>query len=554
MSSDPQPAQMPSPAAELPLLVLPDDWDGFSPRRDGASQPSDEAQRAQLIAGVLPDFLRRQRWFAAKGLTFNRVAIDWQAVVAGEPDCLWLQVSIPDAADQRYSLPLALAWDADNKNTPGIKIDAADIVTRVRQARRNGILYDAFADPSFCHRLLAMMSGQQRLTATGGRISGTSTARLAPALAALTAPWPLQRIAAASSNTTLAIGDRLLLKAYRRLRPGINVEQEIGLFLGDVSPYRHCAPLAGAIDYADDSATMTPLALAQQYVANEGDAWSQTLAYLSHFIAEGERSGASPDHSHCAQLRLLTRLGQRTGELHRALAAPTGAPDFDPQPIGDAELHAWSRSADEEATATLALLQVRLPGLPPELQAPALALLAARPAAALAAAIGAVSGASEMTMTRCHGDFHLGQVLVAGDDVVIIDFEGEPGRTLAQRRAKQSPWRDVAGLLRSLSYARFSALRQAPPADPATVARREDWLKDWETRARQAFLVGYRAALPPSGGEDRRAADSLLTFFLFEKALYELRYELDNRPQWLTVPLAGLLELLGQVASRANSV
>ena len=149
-------------------------------------------------------------------------------------------------------------------------------------------------------------------------------------------------------------------------------------------------------------------------------------------------------------------------------------------------------------------------------------------------------------MTRCHGDFHLGQVLIAGDDVVIIDFEGEPGRTLAQRRAKQSPWRDVAGLLRSLSYARYSALRLAPPADAATVAQRQARLKDWETRARQAFLASYRAALPPTDGNDRRATDSLLTFLLLEKALYELRYELDNRPQWLAVPLAGLLELLGR--------
>ena len=562
MSSDQPPTETPSPAEQLPLLALPDDWDGFSPRRGDAAQTGVTARRAQLIAGVLPDFLRRQRWFAAKGLAFDRVTIDWQAIVAGEPDGLWLQVSVPDAADQRYSLPLALCWDdeRDNENdAPGIKIGAADIVARVRQQERRGILYDAFAAPSFCHRLLAVMSGQQRLSATGGRIIGTSTARLAPALAL---PLPVKLLAAASSNTTLSLGDRLLLKAYRRLRPGINVEQEIGRFLGDVSPYRHCAPLAGAIDYANDSGTVTPLALAQQYVANQGDAWSRTLAYLSHFIAESERSDAAPDRSHCAQLRLLTRIGQRTGELHRALAVATDDPDFDPQPIGDGELRAWSRSADEEATATLALLQARLAGLPPEQQAPARALLAARPAAALAAAIAAVSSANGMTMTRCHGDFHLGQVLIAGDDVVLIDFEGEPGRTLVQRRAKQSPWRDVAGLLRSLSYARYSALRQAPSADPATVTRREDWLKDWETRARQAFLAGYRAALPEADGEDRRAADNLLTFLLLEKALYELRYELDHRPSWLAVPLAGLLELLGaapgraasEVASRANSV
>ena len=538
MSSDQPPAATLAPAAQLPLLALPDDWDGFTPR-GGVAQIGVEARRAQLIAGVLPDFLRRQRWFAAKSLAFDRVAIDWQAIIDAEPPCLWLQVGVPAAADQRYSLPLALAWG----DAPELAINAADIVARVRQRERRGILYDAFAAASFCRRLLAAMSGQQHLAATGGRISCTSTALLA-ASCAVPAPWV--RIAAASSNTTLALGEHLLLKAYRRLRPGINVEQEIGRFLGDVSPYRHSAPFAGAIDYADDAGTVTPLALAQQYVANQGDAWHQTLAYLADFLADSEHHDAAPERAHRAQLRQLTRLGQRTGELHRALALRSGDPDFDPQPIGAAELRAWSRRADDEAAATLALLQARLPELPPELQAPAQALLAARPAAALANAIAAVGAASGMTMTRCHGDFHLGQVLVAGDDFVIIDFEGEPGRTLAQRRAKQSPWRDVAGLLRSLSYARFTALRSAPPADPATVARRQASLRDWETRARQAFLAGYRAALPAADAHQRRAADHLLTFLLLEKALYELRYELDNRPSWVAVPLAGLLELLGQ--------
>ena len=180
MSSDQPPTETPSPTGQLPLLALPDDWEGFSPR-GGAALTGVAARRAQLIAGVLPDFLRRQRWFAAKGLAFDRVAIDWQAIVAGEPDSLWLQVSIPDAADQRYSLPLALAWDdeRDNENNaPGSKIGAADIVARVRQQERSGILYDAFAAPSFCHHLLAVMSGQQRLSATDGRISGSSNSRI----------------------------------------------------------------------------------------------------------------------------------------------------------------------------------------------------------------------------------------------------------------------------------------------------------------------------------------------------------------------------------------
>ena len=553
MSTTPPPTATP-PAEPLPLLTLPTDWNGLVPASGG------EARRAQLIAGVLPGFLRRQRWFAAKSLAFDRVAIDWQADVAGEPPGLWLQVSVAAADDQRYSLPLALAWDdesgaADDTREPAI--GAEQIVAYVRQAGRCGILYDAFADCSFCHRLLAAMSRQRYLAATGGRICCTSTTLLAPALAAHPQPLPLQPIAAASSNTMLALGDRLLFKAYRRLRPGINVECEIGRFLADVTPYRHCAPLAGAIDYVDDAGTVTPLALVQQYVANDGDAWRHTLAELAQLLAESESPGRRR-----ALLRLLTRLGQRTGELHRALALPSGDPDFAPQAIGDAKLRAWSAAADDEAAVTLALLQSRLPGLASAQQAAAQALLSARPRAALAAACAAVSGASGMTMMRCHGDFHLGQVLIVSDDVVIIDFEGEPGRTLAQRRAKQSPWRDVAGLLRSLSYARYSALRLAPPAGPATAARREAWLGDWEKSARRAFLAGYRAASPATDARQRRAADRLLTFFMLEKALYELRYEIDNRPSWLAVPLAGLLELLGaapspeagEVAGAANSV
>ena len=247
-----------------------------------------------------------------------------------------------------------------------------------------------------------------------------------------------------------------------------------------------------------------------------------------------------PDLVHGGYLALAAMLGRRTAELHRALALRTGYPSFDPEPLTAQDLQAWRLRAATDAGETLSLLERRLADLPPATQADAQALLARR--AAVLEGIEATANApaalhSGGLKTRYHGDYHLGQVLVTGNDFVLIDFEGEPGRSFEQRRAKGSPLRDVAGMLRSFNYARWAALRHMTQSTEEMV-RLDEAARDWEHHARDAFLEAYATA-------GTHPDLDLVALFELEKALYELRYELGNRVDWVQVPLQGILALVG---------
>src|SRR5688572_28179918 len=290
------------------------------------------------------------------------------------------------------------------------------------------------------------------------------------------------------------------------------------------------------------------LALVQAYVSNQGDGWTYTLNYLERFLEQWRTSiDKVPADVHGAYIALVQTLGTRTAELHRAFAQRTGDPAFDPEPLTHDDLAGYRERVASEARATFALLETGTGQLSAGARNDAQALLASRERL-LARIEQLTSAQQDAVKTRFHGDFHLGQVLLTKNDFVIIDFEGEPLRSFDERRAKQSPLRDVAGMLRSFSYARWSALQQT--------ARTEDFDKlaplagAWEEEARGAFLRAYDDAVhgtPLYGG---RAPDrSLLGLFELEKGLYELRYGIGNRPDWAHIPLHGLLRLADDPAA-----
>lgn len=359
----------------------------------------------------------------------------------------------------------------------------------------------------------------------------------------------VRRSAVESSNTTVLFDDRLFLKGYRRLHWGINPELEMGRFLTHVSPYGHIVPLVGAVEYIAPDGAVVTLALLQWYVANQGDAWNYILNMLVRFLEDcllqPDTVKEQLDTVHGAFLLLMQTLGQRTGELHRALAKETGDPAFDPEPIGMAEVNAWNKGVHTEAARTLERLANQLSGLPSPVQAQAQCLLEAREGV-LERIQSLCPQALQAVKTRYHGDYHLGQVLVAKNDFIIIDFEGEPARTPKERRRKHSPLRDVAGMLRSFNYAAHTALDRATTDRPTAPKQLEPFVKDWEQRTRAAFMGGYGVAVEgcPIYPQDADVARTLLELFVLEKAFYELRYELGNRPDWVHVPLGGLSELL----------
>src|SRR6185295_8226324 len=291
--------------------------------------------------------------------------------------------------------------------------------------------------------------------------------------------------------------------------------------------FPHCVPLAGTVEYVLQKEA-SAVALLQGYVPNQGDAWGYTLAYLERFLA-----AAPVDKPHGGFVSLMQVLATRTAELHRAFAMRTGDPAFEPEPLGPQDFDAWKAKVRQEAADTLALLERSA-------NETAQPLLAQRDKLmGLIDACVAPKGTS--LKTRHHGDYHLGQVLIANNDFVIIDFEGEPSRPLAEARRKHSPLRDVAGMLRSLSYAKWSA-RQKDLA----VTKDSDGLDAWEAEVRNAFLAAYAEAIKGSGlFASFDDVKGLLTLFELEKVLYELRYEINNRPAWIHVPLSGLTAMLG---------
>lgn len=530
---------------EWPTLVLFDGWTSFfrervMPWRIGMS----ERMRNQFELETLPRHIEIQRWYASKGTPIARARLADHAIWEADGQSWMLPLLELDGppGGATYFMPLALAWEERDEERMNRLAQAA--LAKVRQQAQVGLMGDAFYDEAFCRALVRAIRDGMELPTAGGRLRFQPTAAFAGVDADI-ANLAVGRPSGVSSNTVLTLDETLFLKGYRNLREGLNPELEMGRFLTEVAKYPSCVPVLGALEYiGNDGRTMT-LAMVQGYVSNQGDGWDHTLDYLERFLRDVATTAAplpDPLAAHGGFLALMTVLGQRTAELHNALAMRTGAAAFEPEALLPEDVARYAAQAGSDATATLALLRERLAQLPAPVQADAQALLGMEGAlqALIAARRPQAQGA---TKSRYHGDFHLGQVLVKDNDFVIIDFEGEPARSFDERRAKGSPLRDVAGMLRSFNYARWSALRRVAQSTeeaaylaPAAAA--------WEQAARQAFLDGYAQALAPAGAGAAPLDAELLALFELEKALYELRYELNNRTDWAQVPLNGVLAML----------
>jgi len=532
---------------DFPVLVLFQKWHSFfpdlvEPRRRAMAN----ALHQRLVQKILPAFLPTQRWFAGKGGRIEKVEFERYDLWPDRNEWLLARIRVwltGWTEPQHYALPLALAWGdiSDDKMRPLLPYT----LTKIRTGARMGLLYGAFADERFCQNLIALMVDGGQIPVGQGCLHAFATPVLAQLAGDAPETLPVKRLTSDSSNTHIAIGDRLLMKAYRRLQAGRNPELEMGQFLTK-SGFCNIAPLAGALEYQSDNGERTALVLLQGFIANQGDAWSYTQDYLKRFLEDclqqPQMQRKADDEVHNLYRIFATTLGQRTGELHRTLAQATDDPAFNPELITTADLTSWFARIREEVIATFEQLAQKRELLSEAAQSMADRLLAAR--SALLAGLQPIGVADpEAVKIRYHGDYHLGQILVAKDDVIIIDFEGEPSRTLEQRRSKHSPLRDVVGMLRSFNYAAHAALRAFTPDARTQLAPRID---DWEQQTRAAFLGGYAEATGDHQGLNSASAQAalLLKAFTLEKACYELRYELDNRPDWVDIPLNGLCEWL----------
>jgi maltose alpha-D-glucosyltransferase/alpha-amylase len=398
----------------------------------------------------------------------------------------------------------------------------------------------------FCRSVVAAMAGRKEIPMTQGKLHFRPTASFARLAGKNYGKLPVARPRGSSSNTVVVIGERLMLKGYRRLRTGANPELEMGVYLTEVAHFPNCAPLAGALEYIANDGETRLLAMLQGYVANQGDGWTYSLEYLQRHLEQYRTTPVGdpvPANVHEAYLTMIQVLAVRTAELHKALAQPVRDSAFSPQPLTRADIDIYRQRALDEARNALGMLASNLQEVPMADRDRAGAVLAQREQ--VLARIEALSTLEPQGLkTRIHGDYHLGQVLVTRNDFVIIDFEGEPGHSLEQRSAKHSQLRDVAGMLRSFSYVQHSALRKVAHAD-VEAARLAPLARAWEMEAREAFLSAYDAAARDAkiyGPEVLQPGSGLLGLFELEKALYELSYELGNRPSWAGIPLQGILD------------
>ncbi len=551
-------------ASQLPVVAVAGNW----------AEVLDEASRSKLEA-VLPAFLRARRWFGGKARRIRAVNIsDWVNVSHNSTGStvVFFDVEYAEGDPERYVLPLRFAV---GEEAARIEADAPHaLITRLRTKDQEGVLYAAIRHPDFGRQLLDVVSRRRRIEGEQGAIAGWAARALPELRGPDSGALAVSLVGAEQSNTSLVFGDRLIFKLFRKLDSGVNPDFEISKFLSDHTAFRNIPPMAGAIEYQQMNGEQATLGILQGLVRNEGDAWKHALDSLSRFyervstlppaeralppesvdwlsLEAGELSEPATNliGTYVESARLL---GKRTAELHMALASGAEIPAFATEPFTPFYQRSLYQSLRNLLLQSFDLLRKNLRNLPEAVRAEAEGVLEMEPE--IQRLFREVAGRKITALrTRIHGDYHLGQVLVTGNDFVILDFEGEPSRSISERRIKRSPLKDVAGMLRSYQYAAYAALlgevagRSVRPEDYAAL---EPWAQFWSDCVSHVFLQSYLEAAQDSAFLPRERAErqALLKIYLLEKAVYEIRYELNNRPAWLRIPLGGIRKLLREPA------
>jgi maltose alpha-D-glucosyltransferase/alpha-amylase len=571
---EPQPVTAESPPAEreqLPVLEVSDRWENvfLGPAREALNE-------------MLPAYLQRCPWFRQRGRQTEAAMILETIPFSGDPrsqakqpadaQIALIQVEYSEGDPATYLLPFAFATDKQAEQVQARLPHAAVARLRVRQPRASpdeavaGLLYDPVGEKAFSEAVLESMVRRRRFKRAGGELVAWSR----PILRQLRNPAePLPEPAllnAAQTNTSVVNGDRFILKIFRHVEEGVNPELEIGRYLAERSSFTHMPPLAGALEYHRSWGEPMTLAVLHGFVPNQGDAWRLTSDSLGRYfervltgqmqaqelpvphqpildLVEGEFPPSAQEllGSYLEAARLL---GQRTAELHVALASVSDDPAFAPEPFTGMSQRSLYQSVRAQARQAFELLGQRVKDLPDAVRTDAQQLLGLE-----GEIVKRARSILERKLTalriRCHANYHLGEVLYTGKDFVIIDFEGDSTRPWSDRRRKRAALRDVATMLRSFHYAALSAVRKGN-IRPEDVTALQPWVRFWNLWVSVTFVKAYleAAGQAPFLPKTRAELAALLDFYLLKRAVHELRYDLTHFPDRVHIPLQGLLQLL----------
>jgi maltose alpha-D-glucosyltransferase/alpha-amylase len=543
----------------LPTITIGKDWNHLIHKREKTK-----------LENILPQYIQGRRWFGGKARSIHSVEVDEVIPIPQEdPQAVLalIRVEYTEGESETYLLPLRYIPAEQCANLWDSPAAIARIRIKQKDAEHEGLLIDATWDREFQQTLLVGLGRNRRVNGPQGDLVMQSLKAFRRRLQAEGPQLEPALMRGEQSNTSVLFGDQFLLKLYRRVEVGVNPDLEIGRFLSH-KQFPHTAPLAGAIEYQRDNGETLTFGILQQFVQNEGDAWQYTLDELSRYCEEAltqPHAIGTSSIPHKPLLSLVSEdlpaeaherigpyleearlLGLRTAELHAALAsAEQEDPEFVPEPFTDFYRRGLYQSMLGTANLTLPLLRTQAKGLSDPVRLLAKQVLDVE--SQLRKRLLAIRDHKlKGSRIRCHGDYHLGQVLYTGKDFIIIDFEGEPARPLNVRKLKDSPLRDVAGMLRSFHYAaQASSAGLVAGVRPEDAALLAPWSRFWQTWVSVSFLKAYLSVqeiamiLPPSM-EDIQL---LLDGYILQKALYELGYELNNRPDWIQIPLEGILQI-----------
>jgi maltose alpha-D-glucosyltransferase/alpha-amylase len=560
---EPPPAELPAPPPEahIPSASL-----------LGSVEDLLRGKDRVLLGDLLPHYLTHCRWFGGKARQIKDASVVETIDFPFDHTTAYftmVRVSYLQGEPETYVLPLTLAFGDD---VARVQAEFPESVVAQLQSREGEyLLYEATWESSFRQALLDSISRRRHFRGKEGELWSTTTSAFRHIQTLSKPSMPSAIMKAEQSNTSINYGDLFILKLFRKAEEGVNLDLEIGRFLTEKTSFVHNPPVAGALEYRRNRQEPTTLGILHGYVPNQGDAWKYTLDVVNHFyetaltcqietlpesvagkpwtVLAREELPPVAREMIGAYLESARLLGERTAEMHLALASRYEDPNFAPEPFTGLYQRSIYQSMRNLTTRTFQLMRSRLRHLPKAVRQTASEVLE-RESEIFHHLHSVLERKIAALRIRVHGDFHLGQVLHTGKDFIIIDFEGEPARTLSERRLKRSALRDVAGMLRSFHYAANHAI-MAKTVRPEDLSCLEKWADFWQmwvsaTYLKEYFELAGQGEFLPKREEELQV---LVDVLVLEKAVYELGYELNNRPDWVKLPLRGILQLLGTSSS-----